>query len=194
MTQQTHASEDADTPTTDSTNAVPPELQALIDAIQKDPAKTAEEIKTLRAEAKRRRLDAEAADRDRLKAEAARLEADQKWQEAAQTYKQRVDDLTPKAARLAEMEQILKDSAQKRIEALPKQWRGLVPEYDDPAKTLAWLDTNAATLALPAVPNLDAGAQGDHATPTKLPDGLEDMAAKFGVKKERVQQELAKRK
>lgn len=163
MTQQQTTPEGVETPA-DGTNAVTPELQALIDSLQKDPASVALEMKKLRAEAKQRRLDADAADRDRQKAEAARLETDQKWEQAAQTYKKQLDDLQPKAARLAEMEQVLKDSAQKRIDALPKQWRGLVPEYDDPAKTLAWLDANAATLTLPAVPPMGAGEQGERST------------------------------
>lgn len=144
-----------------STNAVPSEVQALIDAIKLDPAKTAEEIKSLRAEAKQRRLSEAAAERAKAKAEADKLEVDQQWQKAAEKYKQQLDALAPLAEQLAAMKETIAATVQGRIDQLPKDKRGLVPEYDDPARTLAWLERNASALNLPVVPNVGAGQQGD---------------------------------
>lgn len=48
-----------------------------------------------------------------------------------------------------------------RLETVPEQLRSLVPEYDDPAKVLAWLDANADKLVQPTAPPLDPGPRGD---------------------------------
>lgn len=197
MTQQTDTPEGVESTTpAEGANAIPPELQALVEAIQKDPAKTAEEIKKLRAEAKQRREDAGKAERERAKAEADRLEADKEWQKAADAYKKQVDALLPRAERTEALEQFVADMAQKRLDALPKQYRSLDPKYDDPLKTLQWLEANAATFALPALPNIGAGEQGDR-TPqavAKLTPEEVALAKQFGMTPEQFAQYKARQK
>lgn len=160
MTQQTTPPEGDAAVTDASVNAVPPELRELIDMIAKDPAKTALEIKNLRAEAKQKREAATDAERKRQAEEAARLEADAKWQEAAQAYKKQLDELTPKAQRADEAYNFLQEMASRRIAALPKHFQSLV-DPNDPIKALTWLEANAAVVSLPAPVPTDAGTQGD---------------------------------
>ena len=68
----------------------------------------------------------------------------------------------------------------KRVEALPEALRSLVPAYDDPLKTLAWLETNAPILNAPRVPSLDAGMRGG-STAARVSVGERELAAKLGV-------------
>lgn len=193
MTQQTPPPEGGAAVTDASVNTVPPELQALMDSIKANPQTVAEEMKTLRAEAKQRRLDATKAESDRQAAEAARLEADAKWQEAAQAYKKQLDDLAPKAQRVDAADQFLKDMAARRIAALPKQFQALVPEYDDPLKTLAWLEANAATLSLPNPPPMGQGDQSDKAIKTvELTPAQKQMAKNLKMTEEKYAAELRK--
>jgi hypothetical protein len=52
---------------------------------------------------------------------------------------------------------------QSRIDSIPEDKRHLVPEYDDPIKTMAWLDKALPELTTPQKPNaprLDGGSGG----------------------------------
>lgn len=160
MTQQTTTPEGAaETPSTNGTTATPVEKTDLASL----PADVREYIESLRSEAKKHRLEKSDAEKARQREEAARLEADKQWEALANKYKDEIDAMRPRAERVDAMEQFIAEMAQKRLDALPKQYRSLDPKYDDPLKTLQWLDANAATFALPAVPNLGAGQQGDSA-------------------------------
>lgn len=161
MTQDISQPEGGEHSADEQKPVVAPEIQALIDAILKDPARTATEIKNLRAEAKQRRLDAEANEHKRQQEETARLEAAQEWKQAAEAYKQQLADLTPKAQRVDETDQFLKNMVERRVESLLPHYRKLVPDYDDPRKTLQWLEDNASALNLPKPANIDAGQRGD---------------------------------
>jgi hypothetical protein len=156
-------------------------------------------IKELQEEAKKYRKQRSEVDKQRQLEEQARLEANKEWEKAADAYKKQVEALSPRAERLDAMEQFLRDSAQKRIDALPKQFRALVPDYDDPLKTLQWLDANAATLSLPAVPNLGAGEQGDRGVKTaELTPEQKAMAKKMKIPEDKyaatLQKERAKQR
>ncbi len=129
------------------------------------PAEIQEYIRDLRRENRKAHDDRKSAEQKRQQEEQARLEADKQWETLAGQYKKQLDELTPRAERVDTVDQLLKDMAQTRITGLPKQFQKLVPEYDDPLKTLAWLDANASTLSAPVPPNLDAGLQGDGGNP-----------------------------
>lgn len=164
-------------------NALPPELQQLVDNILSNPKTAAEEMKRLRGESKERRLAAEKAERDRAAAEQQRLEQEKQFEQLSVTQKQELERLRPLAEQYEGMRQLLSEMAQKRVDGLPKQYRSMVPDYDDPAKTLAWLDANAATFTAPAVPNTGAGVQGDATKAVKVTDEANQgaaIAARYG--------------
>lgn len=128
-------------------NALPPDVQ--------------EYIKQLRDENKKWRLDKQAEADARKRQETEALEASQEWKQAAEAYKQQLADLAPKAQRVDETDQFLKNMVERRVESLLPHYRKLVPDYDDPRRTLQWLEDNASALNLPKPANIDAGQRGD---------------------------------
>lgn len=159
-----------------STNAVPPELQALIDAIKSDPTRTAQEIKNLRAEAKANREKADAAEAKRKADELKALEANNQWKEAADAYKLQLDELAPKAQRVEEVDQLLKEMVERRTAQLQPHLQTLVASIPDPRTALAWLDENAGALNLPKPPSkTGAGEQGDAAN--TVPKSVQEKLA-----------------
>jgi hypothetical protein len=172
----TQVTTDADAPETpDAVGSVTPTPASRTD-LASLPTDVRELIDSLRSEAKQNRLNAKAAEKRTESEATARLEANKEWEQAASTYKKQVEALAPRAERLDAMEQFVRESAQKRIDQLPKQFRSLVPDYDDPLKTLAWLDANAGTLHLPAVPNTGAGEQGDGAGAVAVKLNAEELS------------------
>ena len=78
-------------------------------------------------------------------------------------YEQVTAELEPlkrKAERAESIEAFMAQTVKTRIEALPEQYRALVPKDEDPLQTLAWLDQSAPLLVPPKAPSLDAGAKG----------------------------------
>lgn len=143
------------------------ELDSLIEKIKADPAKTAADIKELRTELKRRRETEKEADRKRAESETLKLEQDRKFEELSTQLKGKLAEVEPKAARLDEYETFLNQQLERRLAALPPQWRDAVPEYDDPRKVLEWLDRNEAKMRLPSLVNTGAGQQGDRGQVSK---------------------------
>lgn len=149
------------------------------------PADVQARIRELTKEAEKYRKDKAAIERQRKADEEARLAQNQEFEKLATGYKTELDALKPRAERLDAMETFLTESAQKRIAALPKQYQSLVPEYDDPLKTLAWLDANASVLGLQALADTGAGQTGDRAAQVKLTPEEERVIAKTGVSREK---------
>lgn len=138
------------------------------------------EIRALRKENGDRRTKLREFEEAQALKEKERLAAEQQWQKLAEQYRAEAEGLKPKAEKADVLEAHLKETLSKRIEAVPKQMRSLVPEYDDPARTLSWLDANAAMLKMPAPPATDAGATGD--APAKpLEADTRQLAAKMGI-------------
>lgn len=133
-------------------------------------------IRDLRRESASRRAELK-----RLRDDAAQIASERKSDRAvlAQISDER-GRLIPRAERADHLEGYITESVQKRVTALPEVLRSLVPSYDDPLKTLAWLETNAPILASPRAPSLDAGAQGG-STAARISAAERDMAAKLGV-------------
>lgn len=146
------------------------------------PEDVQEYIRELRREARKANDAKKEAAREKEAAERDRLAKAQEWEALAKQYEQDLNATKPRAERVDAMEQLLLDMAQKRIDRLPKQYRSLVPEYDDPVKTLAWLDANEATLTTPVPPNTGAGVQGEKkpAPPTEAAQRAATLAAQYG--------------
>ena len=97
----------------------------------------------------------------KIAAEEAKAKEEQgKYKELYEELQREVDALKPVKTRASELEQAIRDSNKARIDQLPESYRALVPEYDDPVKTRAWLDANASVLSAqgPTAPPLDGGA------------------------------------
>lgn len=120
----------------------------------------------LRKEAAGYRTEKQKAREEAENKERQRLADEQKWQELATTLQAQLDALKPKLEAADSYRATIEATVKARIEALPAQYRTLVPEYENPAQTLQWLDANAATLKAPAVPVLDAGRTGDTSNKT----------------------------
>jgi len=90
-----------------------------------------------------------------------RLAEQQKWQELAEKRAARIAELEPYQNRVKEIEDALSATVKARIERLPEDARGMVPDFGDARKTLTWLDANEARLMRPPAPNMDAGARGE---------------------------------
>lgn len=167
---------------------LPPDLQALIDEIRRDPVGIARHVKELRAESATQRVKAREAEAQRQAAEEARLANERKFEELAETRKRQLDEAKPKLERLEALEAHLQKSVQARIEALPQRYRSMVPKFDDPLKTLDWLDANASLLVQQRAPDLDSGKSGERggasADASKLTADQREMAQRLGISPE----------
>ena len=124
-----------------------------------------------------------------------RREAADRRVAAKQADAQREDvlaEVQPKAERTDAMEAFLRDLAQKRMDALPSQYRALVPQYDDALQTLQWLEASAAILLPPRAPGFDAGVTGDR--PAAVPEEVRALAQRMGVSVEKVARVIAGQK
>lgn len=148
------------------------------------------------ADAERKRLLAELGIDDPTVAKQLIADAQKRQQDdmtEAQKAQARVAELQPKAKRLEAVEAALQATVEKRVEQLPKAMRGLVPDFDDPLKTLKWLDDNAAALSLPIMPNLNAGQQGDPGKkPMELTPEQKALAKKLHIPEDKYAAQLRK--
>jgi chromosome segregation ATPase len=139
----------------------------------------------------RQKLEAQEAER---KALAERQLADQQeWQKLAEQRAQRIAELEPLANRVAEVQEALQATVEARVGRLPEDTRSLVPDYDDPRKTLAWLDANEERLLRPIAPSTDAGTRGDGGSAAKLTETELYIASKLGLKSEEFAAEKQRR-
>jgi hypothetical protein len=124
-----------------------------------------------------------------------RLAEQQEWQKLAEQRAARITELEPLAKRVEEVQEALQATVKARVDRIPEDLRGMVPEYDDPRKTLAWLDVNEARLSRPVAPQTDAGVRGDAPTAQmgKLTDDDRQMARLMGIPDEEYAQFKARR-
>lgn len=152
------------------TDQTPPvETGAAPEGAPANPAFTPEQtqayVKQLRDEAKKHRLAAEAAQAKLTEYETKQREADAKrLAEEGQfktLYEQKRDEAV-KLAKDAEQAKLYRDEYQKmldqRVAQIPEANRSLIPDFGDPIKTAAWLDTNWERLGARLFPNLNPGA------------------------------------
>ena len=145
----------------------------------------ADYVKQLRQEAASYRTKLKAFEEEQAKANEAQLIEQNKWKELAERRAAKLAELEPTAQAYEQMLETLRASNTKRVEAIPEQSRSLVPEYSDPSKLAAWLDTNAALLSMkPIAPNIN-GAAGSAQRPGAAPMVLSDeelaVAKKMGL-------------
>lgn len=132
-------------------DSLPADIQEYIRQLRKE----AESAKD-KAKAEKERLQQEASN-----AEKTRLAEQQEWQKLAERLQAEQEALKPKLSEAETYRAAVDSTVKARIAALPAQFRNLVPDFDNPLKTMQWLDANASILQTPAAPQLDAGAQGD---------------------------------
>lgn len=178
-------------------------LQALITS---DPARAAKEIKALRKESQSRRKSEE--DLKKIK-DAQEAEAVQKAAEAEAALKEKgewktlvekrdaelaalkgdVDKVgTERAAlesevnRLKRFEDYASKAVETRLAAVPEEMRKHVPQFDDPLKTLEWLESSA-NLLIPGrkAPPLDQGTSS--ATKGQVQEVAKDIARESAARK-----------
>lgn len=190
MTQPIAVPDGTDETPAGGTTALPAESKTDISTL---PVDIQDYIRGLRKEAEDTRKEKKRIETAAQQQERERLEKDKEWETLAVKYKTDLDASAPRVERLDAMEQFLRDSAAARIKALPKQYQSLVPDYDDPLKTLAWLDANAATLSLPKPPDIGAGQQGDNGKkPIELTPEQKQMAKNLKMSEEKYAAELRK--
>lgn len=136
-------------------------------------------------DAARKQLLAEMGIEDPLKAKQLIADAIQRQQDEmteAQKAQARIAELEPKAQQAERIAAALQATVQKRIEALPEEWRDAVPAFTDPVQTLEWLDKVTPKLQKPTAPNFDVGAAGDKppAPPTAEAQRAAQVAAQYG--------------
>jgi hypothetical protein len=138
-------------------------------------------IRELRSENAKWRTDArrqkEAAD----KAERDKLAQQGEWKAAYERVTAELEPLKTKADRAEAIEVFMAKTVKARIDALPEQYRALVPKYDDPLKTLEWLDTSAPLLTPPKAPSLDAGARSSGSGSAPLTAEEQAMARRMNL-------------
>lgn len=176
-----HSSTDGQKPDTDKGD-VPADLADLVELIKKDPITAALTVKNLRAEAKKHRTDKEAADAARAEQERKRLADEKKYEELSRNLESELNGLKPRAQRAEAMETYLTNAVKTRIGQIPEAFRDLVPDYDDPLKTIEWLDKNQTKLQQQRAPDMGAGQGGSGGGgSTTLTDEERQMAQRLGV-------------
>ena len=99
-------------------------------------------------------------------AQEQRLAEQNEWKTLAEQRAAEIAELKPLAGRVKEISEALEATVAARIERLPEDVRGLVPDFGDPRKTLDWLNANESKLIRPLAPAMDAGARGDGGSTT----------------------------
>lgn len=140
------------------------------------------EIKALRAEAAKYRKERQAEVKAREAAEAAALEEQGKYKELYEKATPKLSEYDTLKERYDAILAAVQETNAKRIGAIPEGMRSLVPEYDDPLKTAAWLDANAAVFTRPQPPSLDGRAGGNGSgTPSVDEAAIKARAVRLGL-------------
>ncbi len=117
-----------------------------------------EYVQELRQENAARRVALREMEQKQKEAEEAQLAEQQKWQELAEKRAAELQELAPYRDRYEAMLESVSQSNTKRIETIPEQMRGLVPDFEDPLKLSTWLDANSQLLQKPPAPMLNGRA------------------------------------
>jgi hypothetical protein len=155
-----------------------PAAQELIRQLREENGKHRQEV----------RKQKEAAD----KAEREKLTQQGEWKAAYERVTAELEPLKTKAERAEAIEAFMAKAVKARIDSLPEQYRALVPKYDDPLKTLEWLDTSASLLTPPKAPSLDAGAKGTGGGSAPLTADEQAMARRMNLTDEQFAASKAK--
>lgn len=141
-------------------------------------------IKELRDEAKKTRLEKEAADKARKEAEQTALAEQGNWRKLAEDRAAELAKLMPYQEQASNLLKIISDNNAQMIAQIPEDMRDIVPPLAADALN-AWLVKNLPRLARKQAPNIDAGAGsgGSGAKPivaTQQQQAMAGMAKEFG--------------
>ena len=168
-------------PAVDGQSVSVPEQQDSQPTTTWDEASATAEIKRLRAEAAKYRNERKAAEEAAAKAAEAEAKRRGEFEQLYEGAKAELDGLRPLKERMDALQAQTTERNRAAIDKLPEAMRTLVPDYDDPFKLDAWLQANAATLAKPQAPSLDAGA-GGNGSGTAVNEAVErDRAIRLGL-------------
>jgi chromosome segregation ATPase len=181
--------------TANETEIVDPKLATPDSAKEKAPEKTSGtqltnpaalqiELDEARAEAARFRKQFRDLEADKKKQEEEKLAQEKSWQQLADKRKAELDEVAPYKDKYETVLSAVKVTIEERKKQIPEQFHSLIPAFEDPLKTLEWINANAAKLTAPKAPNtIDAGAQGTggQAASAKLSDAEMEHARKMGV-------------
>lgn len=127
-------------------------LESLIASVAADPARAAASLKELRAEAAANRKAAqelaalkrtvEEAERQKREAEQREAEKRGEWERLANERAAEIERLRAQVEGLAAFQNAFKELLERRIQAIPEPLRKRLPEYDDPIRTLRYIDDN----------------------------------------------------
>jgi hypothetical protein len=170
---------EANTPPVETDKGNAPDLVGGKDFSELDP-KTQAYIKNLREENRKFREAKEAAEREQARAERERLKQQGEWQKLAETAQAEVEQYKPYKERYEQLEAVFKTALEARIEAIPAQFRKLVPTDYSPVQQWKWLDQNASLFKAKDAPNINPGTPaGDANQVNQTPAYLEDIKRRF---------------
>jgi phage I-like protein len=156
------------------------------------PASTQQYIKELREEAKKTRLEKDAAEKARKDAEQQQLVEQGNWRKLAEDRAAELAKLTPYQERATALEKIINDNNAQMVEQIPEQMRGIVPPLAPDALN-AWLVKNLPLLSRKPAPDTDAGAgQGGGDKTAVLTDDEKRTADLMGISYEKFAKQKGK--
>lgn len=156
------------------------------------PASTQAYIKELRDEAKRTRLEKEAADNARKLAEQQQLVEQGNWKKLAEDRAAELAKLQPYQEQASNLLKIISANNAQMIQQIPEHMRGIVPPLSEDALN-AWLVKNLPLLQRKPAPDLNAGEGSGGSGQQPLTEEEKQMAARFGLTPEKFAAQKAKK-
>jgi hypothetical protein len=105
----------------------------------------------------------EAAELARKQQTETELAEQNQYKQLYESAKAEVESLKALQSEVKRYRESFENTLQSRIQSIPEEKRALIPDYDDPIKTMAWLDKALPELTTPPKPNaprLDGGSGG----------------------------------
>lgn len=143
------------------------------------------EVSKTNSEAAKWRTDFRKAEKAKTDAEAAALAEQGKYKELYELATPKLSEYDMLKERYDAVIAAVQETNAKRIKAIPEAMQSLVPEYDDPLKTAAWLDANSAVFQKPQAPGLD-GRAGGRGSATVSDEAVAEFASRMGIRPEHV--------
>jgi len=106
------------------------------------------------------------------------LEEDGNFRKLSEQQAAEIAMLKPHQERAEALDKMIRESNTRRIEQVPENMRGMVPDDYAPEKLASWLDRNWANLTQKRAPDLDAGVGGGSGGRKTLPN-LSDYEKKI---------------
>lgn len=157
LNNQTNTESNSSSQTGNSENMIP---QSRFSELARKNRELADELQALK--------DAQAqVETERQKAHQKDLAEQNRYKELYEGLVAEVESLKALHSEVKRYRESFEATLQARIQSIPEEKRALIPEYDDPIKTMAWLDKALPELTAPQRPNaprLDGGSGGAGST------------------------------